>query len=106
MNGEPYFIIMASTVDDHSPDTVFQTVQDLSYNDALIKSAEATIKSCEEELAVLKGIKGIEPVRWWQWKSGVTSARISQLIEKMRAAERNVEGAEKRNKELKSGLVV
>lgn len=92
---------MARAVDDHPPDTVFQTAQDLSYNEALIKSAETTIKSCEEELSVLKGIRGIEPVRWWQWKSGVASARIAYLIEKMRSAEKKVEGAERKNKELK-----
>ncbi|KAF8644113.1 hypothetical protein AX16_008642 [Volvariella volvacea WC 439] len=83
-------------------DAAFQAAQDILYNEKLISRCSRTITNCEQELALLKTLQGMES-KWW-WQSSATSRRVQQLLDKMVSAERKVELAEKTNKELQERL--
>ncbi|KAJ8462169.1 hypothetical protein ONZ45_g18034 [Pleurotus djamor] len=90
-------------------DPIFQASQDIAYNERLISSAEKTIQSCEEELRTLETIREQEArargwVDWafgWVLGSRACDMRAAYLFDKMGAAEKKLEGLEKKNAELK-----
>src|SRR5579863_8133707 len=78
-------------------DTVFRATQDLVFNTKLIESAEGTVRTCEQELQVLRTI-GFDSGHWW---SGATSTgiRAKYLLEKMGNAQATLQKLEKQNGE-------
>ncbi|KAK7015902.1 mitochondrial escape protein 2 [Paramarasmius palmivorus] len=82
-------------------DKIFQAIQEITYNEAQISSAESSIKSCEEELLKLKDI-GWNPAKWF-WNDP-PSRRAEYLMSKMMEAERKLEVLERKNGELKKAL--
>lgn len=85
-------------------DNVFQATQEIAYNDKLIASSEATIRTCEEELLKLHEIDG-DAGRWFGAGAGSVSAREGYLRKKLGTAVKKVENLEARNTELKKVLV-
>ncbi|KAI0273842.1 RNA12 protein-domain-containing protein [Gloeopeniophorella convolvens] len=83
-------------------DPVFQATQDLAYNTKLVESAEATVKTCEQELQVLRTI-GLDAEHWWS-SATATGIRARYLMDKMAGAQTTLEKLEKRNGELKKVL--
>jgi hypothetical protein len=67
----------------------------------VIAGAESAIKTCEQELLMLREI-GIDST-WWGGRTA-SSARAAYLLEKMHVAEDKIEMLEKRNAELKKVL--
>lgn len=87
-------------------DPVFRATQELSLNTARIASAEATVKSCEEELRLLSELNEPVPIRsGWYGKRNAAIARASYILKKMQAAEATVEKLEAANSDLKKILV-
>jgi hypothetical protein len=88
-------------------DPVFHASQEINFNDKAIAKQEATIKACEEELRLLGEIMKAEPKPWYSWlisRSTATRKRARYVAEKMLKAERKLEGFERKNDLLKSGL--
>ncbi|TDL27233.1 hypothetical protein BD410DRAFT_740017 [Rickenella mellea] len=83
-------------------DPVFHAIQDIAFNDKVISSAEATVRSCEDELIRLKEI-GMESPHWWGGQSA-TGMRAAYLTRKMRTAGGKIEVLEMKNAELKKLL--
>lgn len=81
-----------------SLDRIFQATKDVSFNEKVIASAEATIKACEEELVTLKEIT---PDSWF---ATPTDARRRYLLGKVAASERKIERLEVTNTDLKRVL--
>jgi len=81
-------------------DPVFQASQDIAFNEKIIASSEATIKSCEQEIASVKEI-GMESHWWGLGGRSATSMRAAYLFDKMLTAETKIEALEKQNSELK-----
>jgi hypothetical protein len=92
----------ACLINEFCPDPIFQASQDLASNTRLIDSAEATVRTCEQELQVLRTI-GLDTGRWW---SGATAMgiRAKYLMDKMANAQGTLEKLEKHNGELKKVL--
>ncbi|CAE6435290.1 hypothetical protein ACGC1H_002868 [Rhizoctonia solani] len=84
-------------------DRVFQAVQTINFNEKLIATSVATIKSCEDELTVLKNI-GLDLGSSVLTGKGATGARASYLLEKMMQATLKVEQLEAENARLKKVL--
>ncbi|CAE6515824.1 unnamed protein product [Rhizoctonia solani] len=84
-------------------DRIFQAVQTINFNEKLITASVATIKSCEDELAVLKDI-GLDLGSSVLSGKGATGARASYLLEKMMQATLKVEKLETENVKLKKVL--
>ncbi|KAL0063290.1 mitochondrial escape protein 2 [Marasmius tenuissimus] len=82
-------------------DPIFQAVQEIAYNDALIASASSTIQSCEDELLKLKEIGWRPSDLFW---TNPAAKRAEYLLNKMRASGRTLESLEKKNAELKKTL--
>ncbi|KAH8102922.1 RNA12 protein-domain-containing protein [Cristinia sonorae] len=83
-------------------DPIFQATQDISYNNKLIASAESTVKTCEQELLVLKDVEAGTSGMWGS-RSAVTQ-RVEYLLKNMKAAEIKIENLEKQNAGLKKVL--
>ncbi len=83
-------------------DPVFEAIQEISYNEQLIASAETTVKGCEDELLHLKDI-GMGQQHWWSSQSGI-SARSLYVAKKLQDAETKLEKLEVKNVELKKIL--
>ncbi|KLO14864.1 hypothetical protein SCHPADRAFT_914661 [Schizopora paradoxa] len=83
-------------------DPVFRSLQDISFNEKKIASAESTVRSCEEELLKLKEI-GTSGAHWWS-KKPATAYRSAYIMRKMLAAESSIEKLEATNAELKKVL--
>ncbi|CUA76051.1 Mitochondrial escape protein 2 [Rhizoctonia solani] len=84
-------------------DRVFQAVQTINFNEKLIATSVVTIKSCEDELTVLKNI-GLDLGSSVLSGKGATGARASYLLEKMMQATLKVEQLEGENTKLKKVL--
>jgi len=85
-------------------DRIFQTTQDIAFNEKIINAAESSIKMYEQELMVLAEVISIEPQHWWGFIFGMRSAsreRTRYLSEKMLAAGGKIERLERKNVELK-----
>ena len=85
-----------------SSDPTFQAVQDISFNEKIIASSEATIKACESELLTLKEVDA-GTAHWWGSKRAV-EMRSNYLLKKMRAAADKIETLERENAQLKKVL--
>ncbi|KAJ7134886.1 RNA12 protein-domain-containing protein [Mycena epipterygia] len=83
-------------------DSIFQATQDIAFNEKIMADAESKIKSCEQELLVLKEI-GTDYEHWWGGKSA-SSSRSHYLLSKMHASAMKIEALERRNLELKKVL--
>ena len=83
-------------------DPVFRATQEIAYNAKIMASAESTIKTCEEELAMLRTL-GDDNGSWWRGTS-VARGRARYLLEKMRVAQEKLEKLEKQNEVLKKTL--
>lgn len=72
----------------------------------MIAGSEGTVRTCEEELATLKGILALERQEWWKFGLGKKSSsmRTRYLFDKMLAAEKRIEMLEKTNAELRKVL--
>ncbi|KAG8733505.1 mitochondrial escape protein 2 [Ceratobasidium sp. 423] len=84
-------------------DRIFQAVQTINFNEKLIATSVATIKSCEDELTALKKI-GLDLGSSVLSGKGATGARASYLLEKMMQATLKVEQLEAENAKLKKVL--
>ncbi|KAH7341824.1 RNA12 protein-domain-containing protein [Rhizoctonia solani] len=84
-------------------DRTFQAVQSINFNEKLIATSVATIKSCEDELTVLRNI-GLDLGSSVLSGKGATGARASYLLEKMMQATLKVEQLETENTKLKKVL--
>ncbi|CAE6424890.1 unnamed protein product [Rhizoctonia solani] len=84
-------------------DRTFQAVQTINFNEKLIATSVATIKSCEDELTTLKNI-GLDLGSSVLSGKGATGARASYLLEKMMQATLKVEQLETENAKLKKVL--
>lgn len=88
-------------------DRIFQTTQDIAFNEKMINAAESSIKTYEQELMVLAEVISVEPRHWWGFFFGMKSAsreRARYLAEKMLAAGGKLERLERKNVELKKLL--
>lgn len=87
-------------------DPIFQATQDIALNEKMIAGSEGTVRTCEEELATLKGILALERQEWWKFGFGKKSSsmRTRYLFDKMLAAEKRIEMLEKTNAELRKVL--
>lgn len=83
-------------------DPVFQATQDIAYNTKLITAAETTIKTCEQELLVLKEVEAATSGFWGS--RAAVSQRIEYLLKNMKAAGTKMEALEKQNASLKKVL--
>jgi len=85
------------------PDPLFSASQEVTINEKLITSAEATIKACEEELLRLRTIGLDAGQSIWHGK-GATGRRADVLLRKMGQAVESIERLEKTNMRLKNVL--
>lgn len=102
VNGEVKVVLLYRTLLTIIPDPIFQATQDIAYNTKLIASADSTIKSCEQELLILKDVEAGTSGLWGS-RSAVTQ-RVEYLLKNMRAAETKIETLEKQNAALKKIL--
>ncbi|KAG9096084.1 mitochondrial escape protein 2 [Ceratobasidium sp. 370] len=84
-------------------DRVFKAVQDINLNEKLIATSVSTIKTCEDELTMLKSI-GLDLGSSVLGGKGATAARANYLLEKMMQATLKVEQLEADNVKLKKVL--
>ncbi|KIY67682.1 exonuclease [Cylindrobasidium torrendii FP15055 ss-10] len=85
-------------------DPGFQASQDLAFNEKIIASSDATVKSCEDELSRLRDM-GADSGWTGTFGVGVLSSRMNYLLEKMKDAQAKIEKLEKDNKGLKKVLM-
>jgi len=85
------------------PDPLFSASQEVTINEKLITSAEATIKACEEELLRLRTI-GLDAGQSIWHGRGATGRRADALLLKMEQAVESIERLEKANMRLKNVL--
>lgn len=83
-------------------DPIFQATQDLTFNAKLVETAEATVRSCEQELQVLHTI-GLDSAHWWSGATA-TGIRAKYLMERMANAQATLQKLEKENGELRKAL--
>ena len=102
VNGESIARTSFSLVINPPPDSTFQAVQDISFNEKIIASSEATIKACESELLALKEVDA-GTAHWWGSERAV-EMRSNYLLKKMRAAADKIETLERQNAQLKKVL--
>ena len=81
---------------------MFRSLQDITFNEKKISSAESTVRSCEEELLKLKEI-GTSGAHWWS-KKPATAYRAAYIMRKMLTAESTIEKLEATNADLKKVL--
>ncbi len=67
-------------------DEVFKALQEIGYCEKLVESAEATIKECEEELAVLSDLQKME-ASWNPFGVSGVRTRLSNLLRELEEAE-------------------
>lgn len=87
----------------HLVDPVFAAAQEITVNEKLITSAEATIKTCEEELLRLRTI-GLDAGSSIWHGPGATGRRASVLLRRMEQAVESIDKLEKINTHLKMVL--
>jgi len=83
-------------------DPIFRSIQELGFNKKQIASAEASVRTCEEELLTLKSI-GLD-VRESYWSRPPVSLRANYLMRKMRSCSQKIIDLEDRNFRLKKIL--
>lgn len=84
-------------------DRTFHAVQSINFNEKLVATSVSTIKSCEDELSVLKDI-GLDLGTSVLGGKGATGARANYLLEKMMQATLKVEQSEAEISRLKKVL--
>lgn len=84
-------------------DDVFRALEEIIYNEGIIKTAEVTVNSCEQELVTLQVIRGLEGRHWWGSKSA-TSMRVKQVLDKMKTATNEIETAKSEIKKLQEHM--
>ncbi|KAL0577896.1 mitochondrial escape protein 2 [Marasmius crinis-equi] len=82
-------------------DPIFQAIQEIAYNDALIASASSTIQSCEDELLKLREIGWNPSDLLW---TNPAAKRAEYLLTKMKDSGKTLNTLEKKNAELKKTL--
>jgi hypothetical protein len=78
-------------------------VQSINFNEKLIAASASTIKSCEDELTILKNI-GLDLGSSVLSGKGATGIRANYLLDKMLQATLKVEKLETENSKLKKVL--
>jgi hypothetical protein len=103
----PFFVVVSGRGRRTYTDPIFQATQDIALNEKMIMGSEGVVRTCEEELATLRGIIPLERQEWWKFGLGrksSSSIRARYLFDKMLAAERRIEALEKANTELRKVL--